>query len=354
MTAITGSDTIAILKQGTTYGTPVQGATGDKLILEGLTPSRSVTEGTSNAIGSGVSWKQSADVLGFEDSISFSQQARYDDRGLTRVLAGFFGASTSVPAENNVGEGDYFHRITHSGSADKFYTLAVKDSSATSLEWASCYPVSLSIESGATPGYLTYTANFIANNRNNTPSVNTVANLASATVAGTTKVIHNSQALDNESENYVWLNLQSDGALDSGDAICPSTISISFEKPRELIRCFGGSEIRRSDIGFGTVTMEFPKHADHTWLNGAKAGTVYKALWNLQGSQIEAGDDYSITFNFPELVIVEDPTPQFTEAGINSVTVVFQALSASASPTGMSSTEPYVDVVTTTSTTFLT
>lgn len=350
MTAITGSDAIAIIKQGSTYGTPVQGASGDKMVLEDLAPSRSITEGTSNNIGAGLSWSPTPDVLGFEDSVVITQQARYDDKVFSRILAGFLGASTASPAEQNVGEGDYFHRITHSGTADKFYTLAVKDSSATSLEWASCYPVSVSIQSGNTPGYLTYTANFLANGRNNTPSVNTVANLASATVAGNTKIIHNSQALDNQAENYVWLNAQGGDALDSGDAICPATITIEFNKPRELIRCFGGSEIRRSALADCTVTMEFPKHEDHTWLESARLGTVYKGLWNLQGAQIASGDDYQLTFFFPELTIIEDPTPQFSDAGINSVTVVFRAGYADSNPTGMDSTTPYVELVTTTST----
>jgi len=200
MASKTGADSNLILKQATTYGTAVQGGSGDKLILENAAPSVSVTIGESNNIGAGLSMVKDVDKLQTDVTISINQQARYQDAGLSRILALFMGASTSSPAENNTGEGDYLHRITHSATASKFCTIAYDGSTTAPFEYPSCYPTSITIETGNTPGYLSYTAEFIANDQDITSTENSSAELASATAEGDKKIIHSTTA------GSFWIN----------------------------------------------------------------------------------------------------------------------------------------------------
>lgn len=344
MTAITGADSIAILKQGSTYGTAVQGGTGDKIVIEDFTPSRSTTEGTTNSIGSGLTMSVPTEITNVEDTFSISQQARYDDGGLGRVLALFMGASGS-PTEQNVGEGDYLHTITHNATADKFATFAIKTTDAGVIEYPSAHVTSLTINSGTTPNYLTYSADFLAHSRKTSSTTNTTVSLGNSTLLGDTRIVHNSISLDNASENYIWLNTYADGALDSADEICASEFSITLSKPREIIQTFCTKISRKTGYLEASVTLTFPRLVDHTFFTAHEAGTLYKMSINTQGAQIGAGDDFRFTSLFPYLKVIESPDFSISDAGENGHTVTFKGFVAPSTPTGMSSVYPYFELL---------
>lgn len=339
MASKTGADTNLILKQGATYGTAVEGVSGDKIILESATPSISVTVGESNNIGAGLSMVKDVDKLQTDYNISITQQARYQDAGLSRIMALFMGASTASPAEQNVGEGDYLHRITHSATANKFCTIAYDGSSTEPIEYPSCYCSSVTIETGNTPGYLSYTAEFIANDQDITSPVNDTVALAAATAEGDKKIVHSVTA------GSFWINGQADGALDSGDAINPDTVTISYSKPLVKINTFGASSVIKDGLFDATITCTFPSLEALTWFTANNAGTLYKALFKVEGEIIGAGDPYTAAFYFPKLKVVEVPQYELADSGINPLTVVFKALAADSNPTGMNSVYPYAEFI---------
>lgn len=338
MTAITGSDTSLILKQATTEGTAVQGGATDKIILESAAPSISVTVGESNNIGAGYSMLKGVDKLQTDVTISINQQARYQDAGLSRIMALFLGA-VAAPAEQTVGEGDYLHRITHSATADKLCTIAYDGSASEPIEYPTCRPTQVTIETGNTPGYLTYTAEFIANDQDITSPVNTSASLAAATVEGDRKIVHSVTA------GSLWINAQAGGALSSGDAINPDTVSIYYTKPKTKINTFGNSTVIKDGLFDSTITLTFPSLTALTWFTANNAGTEYKALFKVEGEQIGAGENYTSAFYFPKLKIVEAPDYGLSDPGINPLTVVFKGLAADANPTGMDDDYPYAEFI---------
>lgn len=340
MTAITGADSIVILKKGSTWGTAVAGGTGDKVILESFNKNRDVTVGSSNSIGGGISMASTSDTLQITDSFSLSQQARYDDAGLPLILAAFLGSAGS-PSEQNGGEGDYLHTLTHDASADVFLTAAALATDSGVIEFPSAYVTGINIESGDSPGYLTYSADFLSSQRDLSSSTNTSVTLASATVGGSTLVTHNTQSV---TASYVWINSQSGGALSSGDAVCPSSFSINLTKPRESIRTFCSTIVRKTGLFEATVTLNFPRLVDMTWFTAHESESEYKANISIPGTQIGAGDDYAYNFYFPKLKVVEDPDFNITDPGDNGYSVTFTGLAASANPTGMSDTTPYVTI----------
>lgn len=338
MAYITGAGTSAGIKQGSTYGTAVAVGTGNKLILENINSTRAVTVGTSNGIGSGLSMDKTANPLAINHNVSLTQQARYNDGGLPLILALFMGASTASPQENNTGEGDYFHRITFDDDANKFATIAYEVTTTATFEFPSCYASSVTINTGETPGYLEYSADFIADNKVITSSTNTNATLAAATALGDSIIAHTTS-------DYFWFNSQSGDALDSGDAICPNSITMNYARPKALSRCFGGTNILNDDKLVVTVTLNFDTLADMTHFTAHHSGTEHKALFNIQGAQLGAGDNESISCYFPRLKAVESPDYNVTDPGANGFSVTYQALVASANPTGMDSIYPYFEFV---------
>lgn len=333
-----GADINAGIKQGSTYGTAVAIGAGDKIILENISDTRSVTVGESNAIGSGRTMDSTSDALDTEHTVNISQQARYDDGGLPLVMAAFLGAS-AAPAEQNGGEGDYLHRLTWDGTADKFLTVAREATTTETFEFPSCYVNSITIESGNTPGYLTYTADMIANNRVIDSSTNTNATLQAATELGTSIVAH-------QTSDYIWFNSQAGGALSSGDALdCVSSVSITYARPKRIAKCFGTTKILNTDKFVVNLTLNFDTLDDLTHFTNHHDGTEHKALFSIQGDQIGSGDNKSLNFYFPRLKAVESPEQSISDPGANGYSVTYKALVASSNPTGMNSTYPYLDVI---------
>jgi hypothetical protein len=337
MAKITGSETILGIRQGSTYGTAVAIGAGHQLVVEDYNSDGAVTVGESNNIGANLSMDKSADVLKVDYTVSINQQARYNDGGLPLLLAAFLGAS-AAPVEQTTDEDDYMHRLTWSPTANKFLTVAAKRTTTEVIEFPSCYVTDINIETGETNGYLTYSASLIASGRVLDSSTNTAATMANATVLGSSIIAHNKN-------DYLWINAQGGDALDSGDAVCPNSLSISFSRPKSVKDCFGGTAISIDGMFDATLTLNFPTLDALTFFTAFAAGTEYKALFNIQGNAINAGDNEAITVYFPRLKLVTAPSDSVADAGDNGYTLVFKGLAASANPTGMNSVYPYVEFV---------
>lgn len=337
MAYITGSAISAGIKQGTTYGTAVEVGAGNKGIFESINDSVSVTIGDSVGIGSGLSMDDSADKLREDATVSLNQQARYNDGIMPLLLASFLGVA-ETPTEQTMDEDDYLHTITFLSTADKFLTFARTVTTTEAFEYPSCYVTALNFNISEVPGYLTYTADLVADTRVLDSSTNTATTLNAATILG-------NSIISAGTADYVWMNAQAGGALASSDDVCVQSLDISFARPKSISYGLGCSKVIVDDKLEVTLTLNFDTIEDLTHFTNQSAGTEQKALVSVTGDQIGAGESENISFYLPRLVAVESPTADASNAGVNGQSVTYKGLVAASNPTGMSSVYPYVTIL---------
>jgi len=344
MAAIRGTDTNLIFKEGSTHGTAVQGTTNDKIPVESFNGQKATSELTSNNIGTGISMEEDTKIGATDYTVDISMQAGFNN-GAETISAMFFGAASS-PAEQNVGEGDYMSRITYDPTQLKFGTWARDSYDSGVLEYPSCYPTSLTFTQ-ARDAYLQLDASFIADDEVTTGTTNTNVSLASATVDDATKII------GRVDESFL-VNTQAGSALASPtDDACPSSFTLALTDAKEANKCFSGGSSDgapiRSGLLTGELTLEFLQQDDHTWIDWRDNETALKCSFDIQGSQIASGDNYTWKFFIPRM-IVTNVTTVVDSAGFNAFTVTCKLLKASANPSGMDDTYPYIEVTNTDST----
>ena len=140
MATITGVDTRAGFKLGSTHGTAVACGAGDQLIFNSLTHSINAAELSRVGLGSGKSFQNDARAGAQDPAASVEMVPAYNNAA--PVLVSTFMGTSGTPTEQNVGEGDYLHQMTWNNTA-KFGTLAFESTTTTTMEYASMYPTSL-------------------------------------------------------------------------------------------------------------------------------------------------------------------------------------------------------------------
>jgi hypothetical protein len=160
------------------------------------------------------------------------------------------------------------------------------------------------------------------------------------------------------SEEFL-INAQAGGALaNPADLTCITDFSLTLSRSQEFIfeicDTSGNSKPVASDKATGQLTVGLKEHDDlNVWEAAAQAGTEYKALLNVQGTQINSGDNKTIVTNLPRLKIVDTPDYSLSSPGLNPVSITFDILDASANPTGMVETRPYFDITNTRATAYV-
>jgi hypothetical protein len=344
MAAVTGSNTNIIFKKGATHGTAVEGVAGDKLVLgsEGsLDHTQDVDILNHGGIGSGLAMYTDGIKGGVRPSISISNMTMGYHNNTGALLRNFFG-TTAVSAEITASQADYRHTFTYGASENRFGTLAFDGTSTEPIEYPSCYSTSLEITTGEANGFLKLSTEMIADVRDITSPVNATADLAAATVIDDEVCVHN------QGDSF-WLNLQSDGALDSGDLVNITDYTLSLSDPKELVAEFKGTNTygapRRTGLLEGTLTVTFKSLAALTYFTAQDAETAYKCSFAIEGTQIGTGENKSITIYVPRMKVLATPSHSLAEVGENPLSVTFQIFKASANPTGMTSTYPYIEIV---------
>ncbi len=346
MGAITGSNTNIIFKKGTTHGTAVSGGAGDKLVLgsEGsLSQSQEVDVLNHGGIGSGLSAYTDGTKGGVRPSLSISNLTVGYNNNFGTLLRTFFG-SASVGAEITPTKGDYKHTFAYDPIVNRFATCAFDAYSAGVFEYPSCYATSLTISTGEPNGYLKASMNLLADERVISGAVNTNISLAAATVSDSEMVVHN------QADEFL-INAQSGGALASpGNRVNITDLTLSLNDPKEVVAEFKGDdsygEPRRSGLLEGTLTVTFRNLSDLTWFTAQDSETDYKASFTVTGSAVSAGgSNKNFVINLPKLKILQAPDYNLSSTGENPLTVVFQVYEASANPTGMSDTLPYITII---------
>lgn len=340
MAPITGKETLVGIKMATTYGTAV--AVDKLLACDSFTQSRNVETlmrsplGLNKLFDSNMTQGRASPTIGATTKIGFQNNVEY-------LLAQFFGKS-STPAEQNAGEGDYLTRLTFNTVAPilnpKYLTVAMKDTSTTTLEFPAVAIDSLTITI-VPNNYISMDITGIANDRELSSATNTTTVLN-----GLTAPLEN-EIVVRETDEFL-INAQAGGALTTvTDRKVIEQVVISFTKPQESIPLIKGSAGNAEPTSTGnytcTLTVTYNTLEDHTWFTAAESGTEYKASFSFEGTQIGAGDNQGFRMYFPRLQIVTDPEYTATTPGNNKHIVTYTAMPAISNPTGMNDVHPYVE-----------
>lgn len=343
MAAETGASTNAILEKAGTWGTAVQGGSGDKWLFQSLTASLNETVLEARQIGSGLSMSTDATKGATAPTLSVEQIVGYNNLA-DRLMYQLFGAA-SVSAELTASQSDYRHTLTMSSTNDaKYLTVAYDGDSATVFEYPTCVVTSINIRCDTIPGYVTVSAELLANNRVISGTTNDTASLAAATAPSDTELVACSLA------DEFLLNTQAGGALsNSTDLVAITSYSFTLSRPRNFVNEIKGSAGNGvpvyGDLWTATLEVGIKNKSDMTWFTANDAETAYKCSLEIFGSQIGSGEDRSFKVLIPRMKLIQSPEYNLTEVGTNPQSLSFTCLAASANPTGMSSTYPYIEIV---------
>ena len=354
MTYKTGaSTTIALRVVNSAFGTAIAvGAAGDKLVLDSFDFNLNNQVLTTNMIGAGLEMLDGTDAGAVAPTGTTSGPARYNDATKAGVALFFAGNSVSTPFPTTGCQSFLYDANIN----QRFATIAWEECVGSIVEVACAFPVKYMVEA-APYTYLKESLDWVGNNLTfsgaTSGPVNTSANLATATVADSQKVICK--------DTSTWqMNGQAGAALGAGDYFTCKKVTIEYKRLKEMSLEMKGSAGLSAPIPTGEppfecdVTVEFSNEADFLWKLNFVNGTEYKAALTVTGPVISGSGTYLQQHVFPRLKVVEEPDMALAKAGVNPFTVKFKALVATANPTGMIHTYPYMRLQSTKTTAFLT
>lgn len=340
MAEILGSNTNAIYKIATTWGTAVSGGAGNKLKAE-ITPSPNASLLSMRQMGSGVPMTQFATRGSFKPACKLVMDAGYRNC-MDNIIAQFMGTA-GAPVEQTGSQADYKHTITLNSTPNaKYGTLAYEDSSATVIEFptTACQAIGLSLDEA--PGILQFSADLLANNMLTTGATNTNGSMASATATDIEQIAY-------ADVDTFRINTAAGAGLAGGDQLNIGAFKLDLQRPQAL-----KGEIRGSaglgtpiygDVFQGTLSVTLLRQVDHTYHALWLAETPMKCALNIQGTQIGSGVNKAITINIPRMVLSEPPVYSVVSPGINQAVLNFKLVAATANPTGMTSFYPYFEII---------
>lgn len=350
MTSKTGADTLIGWTLSSIWGTATEAGAGNKLPVESFSFSNNTTELSANDIGDGNDMISSSTYGTTNPDGSITAKMFYDGPSV-ESLALLFGDAAVASS----GDG-YKHTITYDPDrSDLYATIAYEATAADAAELETGLPYTSSVV--ATPNdYLRHTFSTLGNDVVYEPdetTVNTVSTLANVTLADSNRIVV-------RPSDGIWINAQAGGALSSSDCEPFTDLTMNYNRGLEIVpevRCSAGNGIPRSsgEMPFMVdLPISFRSLSKMDYFNAVKAEEEFKAKFTVTGPLIAGTTYYSISFYFPRLKIVVDPASSLDNTAENPYSLTFKALVASANPTGMSSTYPYIEVVNARSTAYLT
>ena len=224
---------------GSTYGTALDVTSyTDAKICASITENFSVDEVLDDGIGCGSNVGFVKDVRAGLIQYGFGLSGNMGfQNGFDRILAQFFG-SESAPAEQTVGEDDWLHVFKFATlSNQRWGTLVYETGSASVMEGISTYTQRVQISMSAVKGYVTWSADLLANaiaftSGINSP-VNTTADLSALALLDSELVFaecthtFRMKAVDDDG---------ADTALGSGDKFAITSFDLEMETPLKLYR----------------------------------------------------------------------------------------------------------------------
>lgn len=339
MANVTGAATNLILKTGTTFGTAVQGGSGDRMVVDSINHSKGTEELTEAGIGSGLEMTAETQAGATSPTVTIEKSASYNDAG--QILEALLFGRAAV---TNMGSGAYSHSVYFDSTRLlSWATVAFTATTTSVIEYPSCTPTRVTVTAANAPNYVKKTLEMLGNDQVIVAAsqVNTIASLAAATVANSKRIIV-------RPNDKFRINLRTDGALaDSSKRNIESiTIDLSYEaeQVREIKNSAGNGQVRAtgSPPFAGTVTVQFRSLSDFEFVSGQANGTEFKADFTVTDATAIGGSFYYFEeYNFPALKIIQDYDYNVTSGGENPYTIVFKCIVPTSAPTGMLDRYPY-------------
>lgn len=352
MAKLTGSRSKAIYKNGllaTAFGTAVAGGTGNRIRANSINPNFTSQELVKGVIGSGLIMQDEIQKGRLTPIVSIAGDAGFNNM-YDEIAAQFFSAS-SAPAEQTASQSDYLHRLTLSADENRIFgTFAYELETTKVAELPSCAVTSFTTSYGQAQEYLQVSAELLGNTLVLNSSTNTNATMNSATFADTECV------RVKESDEF-YINLQSGGDFSGGDLFKVMSYTRTLTRPQEQmgnIRGVAGNDRPlMTGLPTGTLTVVLEALENINMFTAWDTEAYYKCKMVIEGSQIGTGDNKSWIEYCPRIKLLQAPVYALTNAGYNQVTLNFTLFEASANPTGMDSTRPYLELINTRSAAYI-
>lgn len=216
----------------------------------------------------------------------------------------------------------------------RFTTVAtIGDVSA--WEWLSCMVGQLSLSGGQNQA-LTATAQLLGGTLDTTPATNTLAAMQALGITYPARVLWHQGVTRIGAYSAVT-------PLGGGDIIKPSAWTMTLDNALETtysarLALTPEEHSRGEQPPRITGTFTVPRHTADTLLDGQRAGTTYMADLIFTGAQIAAtGQNYTLELYWPTIRFTQ-AGPVYSEAGIISQALSFEAISPTAAAAGMPAT----------------
>lgn len=334
-----GYNSLAGVKIATIWGTAVAAGATNKLVAE-ISPNMNATTIVPRQIGSGSAMTPVVSIGGKKPTAALTGDVGYRNN-FDVILAQFFGTA-ATPTEVTASQSDYLHVITLNTTINsKYLTVAYEDASATAMEFTSAAVRSMTIKTTSIPGLLEWTAELLCSDLTIGSVVNTNATLANVTLTDT-------ELCTAAYDDLFELNLQSGGSLSSSDKVSITSFELQMTRPQDFVDEIKGatglSAPRDAGVFTGSLTVGLKNQVDHTYWTAFAAETIYKAAFDVEGTQIGTGTNKTIRAQLPGLQLVTPPQYNLTQPGVNPSQLTFQLVKATSTPTGMTNTYPHFKI----------
>jgi len=286
--------------------------------------------------------------LGPIDPVSFSPEftLRYEPDGLGVAMALLFGTA-GTPTELTPGVEAHTLQWADENYGN-FLTFAT-ERTAKIFEVASAKPMSLDLS--VADGLIKGSIGLIGNTLINDSAINTLTQMDALTYTNRGTRVKFTEAT-------VKLNGQTrDGNVAAETALECSDMTIHYERPQDSIHKAGAAPIiEPAENGPPIITLDLQFPRENT-TNMAYFATDFvaeveqKALIHFQGGIITGAYTYYYDLYFPRLRVLNNPS---TYEDVLKNGLQLQAEEAASAPTGMSHSRPYIFLVNTRSTDYLT
>lgn len=352
MVAISGGLVNACAQVATVWGTAVASGAGDRFGATEFTVSPSVDILFPRLIGSAQYMVDDFTRGNVTYTASTTSDLGYRNN-CDKVIAVFMGTS-GMPTETTVGQADYKHTITFAASLTKYLTLAYESTSSLVHELPTCLVTSISIASQSIPGYIDFSANYIADTLQLATAVNTNAVLAATT---NTEAAGIERVTAKQSDTF-RINTQGGGDVAGGDQLNITGFQLDLERPFEIVNEIAGSSASTAPVSSGPMTGTFNVNLKQLDSHAASytvwaAETAQKFRLSFEGSQIGSGVNKRFTVKVARAKIIDAPGFAVTDVGRNPLSLTYQLAKPGSNPTGWTDSYPYFEIVNTLATSLL-
>lgn len=350
MSRITGAEQVIAVKMADVWGTAETLGADDRAEFESWEENRNAENLEANPIGSGRIMANDAQQGAITPTITFEKLLHFNDVSGAIATAFYGGASVVAQQSGTLG---YAHSLIHNENmGQRFLTTARQYCLQSVVECATAIPTRLSWTFDNPPNYARIAGEMIGNDLLFESTTNSYAVLETTTISDTERVVATGAA-------EFLINTQAGPALATPtDRYAITSLVLEEEKPFESAREFkgatgNGEPIPNGDPPYTANLIVTMKSADEvTFFRASRAGTEYKASYQVEGTTISGGVKKRLTLYFPRLKLIDEPENPVTSAGMNPLTLTFKCLVAASVPSGMADRYPHPVFVNTKSTTW--